>query len=419
MTAQAKLLEIVARNRAGETIGIPSWCTAHADVLRVVLAAYRDTDDPILIEATCNQVNQLGGYTGMTPADFRGFVFGLAHEVGVRPEQIILGGDHLGPNPWRERPAAEAMALAGEMVRAYAEAGFLKVHLDASMRCADDGQLSEAEMASRAAALCEIAERHSGTTNPVYVIGTEVPVPGGEATGATGPAITDREAAITTFARHRQAFAARGLEAGAQRIIGIVVQPGVDFGNDEVWPFDANAAAQLTIAADAIPGVVFEAHSTDYQQPGALRELVASHFGILKVGPELTFAFREAVIAMAEIEERLDLATPSGIVKIIETAMAENPRHWRGYIAEDGRRRTQLLYGLSDRVRYYWPEPRIKFALAELFANMDEATPEPGLVSQFAGLAPGKVARSSSLSRRIVEAKVAAVVTKYRSACRP
>ena len=66
----------------------------------------------MLIEATCNQVNQDGGYTGMTPADFRAFVEGIADRVGFARERLILGGDHLGPNPWRSLPAAEALDRA-------------------------------------------------------------------------------------------------------------------------------------------------------------------------------------------------------------------------------------------------------------------------------------------------------------------
>src|SRR5690606_20365662 len=124
-----------------------------------------------LIEATCNQVNQEGGYTGMTPADFRAFVFRLAGETGFDRENLILGGDHLGPNPWRDRPADEAMDKAKAMVAAYAGAGFTKVHLDASMRCADDPMpLPTETLAARAAALAATAEASSDGRPLVYVI---------------------------------------------------------------------------------------------------------------------------------------------------------------------------------------------------------------------------------------------------------
>jgi D-tagatose-1,6-bisphosphate aldolase subunit GatZ/KbaZ len=413
MTTLDRLLDIVARNRAGQTMGIPSWCTAHPDVLRVVLHAHRGTDDPILIEATCNQVNQHGGYTGMTPAAFRDFVFGLAREEGVPTEQVLLGGDHLGPNPWRSRPAGDAMAEARAMVRAHVEAGFTKIHLDASMHCADDGLLDEGEMAVRAADLCSVAECHAGGHRPVYVVGTEVPVPGGEASGGGTLRLTRPEAMLATFARHSTLFP----KAAAERIIGIVVQPGVDFGNNEIWRFDARAAASLAAANIHLPGAVFEAHSTDYQTGTALRGLVSAHFGILKVGPELTFAYREAVMAMAHIERHLSVQSPSRIVEAIEVAMAAEPKHWQGYVVDGPRAKTQLLFGLSDRVRYYWPDRTIAECLGRLYANIDAAPVDLGLISQFAGLAPEQSAGGVPLSRRIIAGKVGAVVAKYRSAC--
>ena len=58
-----------------------------------------------LIEATSNQVNQDGGYTGMTPADYRDFVGAIADRVGFPRERLALGGDHLGPNAWTALPA--------------------------------------------------------------------------------------------------------------------------------------------------------------------------------------------------------------------------------------------------------------------------------------------------------------------------
>ncbi|HZE16019.1 MAG TPA: class II D-tagatose-bisphosphate aldolase, non-catalytic subunit, partial [Mycobacterium sp.] len=47
---------------------LPSFCTANEDVLRAMFEEIRDEDAPLLIEATSNQVNQFGGYTGFTPS---------------------------------------------------------------------------------------------------------------------------------------------------------------------------------------------------------------------------------------------------------------------------------------------------------------------------------------------------------------
>jgi len=409
------LAEIAAANRAGEPIGIPSYCTAHAETLRAILATYAHDDQPILIEATCNQVNQFGGYTGMTPAGFRNFIDILATGEGVDPGRVIFGGDHLGPNPWKAEPAATAMAKAKAMVTAYVEAGFSKIHLDASMACADDRTLSDKTRARRAAELCAAAEAASGGRPLSYVIGTEVPVPGGETGGFSGIAVTKPEAAAHTFALHEAAFSAAGLRGALDRIIGIVVQPGVDFGNADVMAFDPASAAELSEAIFAIPNAVFEAHSTDYQTEAALAALVQSHFGILKVGPELTFAFREAVVAMAHIESHLDI-TPSNVLGIIADEMEGDPSAWKSYIPDDGRAAAMRLFGLSDRIRYYWPQPRITAAVQRLFANIDGSQPEAGIVSQYAPMLPPKAGRTLPLSGSIIAARVGAVVSKYRRA---
>ena len=415
MSARAFFRKLVEANRAGERRGVPSWCTAHPETLAAILAAHRLDDDPILIEATCNQVNQEGGYTGMQPADFRRFVEGLADAAGVKRERLILGGDHLGPNPWKRLSAREAMARAADMVKAYVEAGFEKIHLDASMACVDDRLLTEAEIAARGAELCTAAEAAGPRGGRVYVIGTEVPIPGGELQELDALTVTRPEAARRTYEQHREAFAARGVADALESVIAVVVQPGVDMGNAQVFQYDKAKAARLSGALADIPGVIYEAHSTDFQSESALVDLVATHFAILKVGPALTFAFREAVFALAEIEERLEPKEPSRIVEALERAMDLNPAHWRPYVAPGADERLTRLYGLSDRIRYYWPAPEAQAALRRLVGNVDAARPLPGLVSQFAG--EMLIERNEpTLSKRLVAAKVGAVVAKYRRA---
>ncbi len=236
------------------------------------------------------------------------------------------------------------MAKARELVRCYVEAGFTKIHLDASMACADDHGLAETEMAARAAELCAVAEKYADGAELLYVIGTEVPIPGGETEVLEGLAVTKPEAALRTYELHRAAFVKRGLEAALERVIGIVVQPGVDFGNSQIFAFDKAKAATLAAAIQQIPSAVFEAHSTDYQTPQALHDLVASHFAILKVGPELTAAYREAVVAMACIEDRLPVAAKSNIMSVIANVMNANPKYWQGYIANDAHAELMKIY---------------------------------------------------------------------------
>ncbi len=407
------LADLIARNRAGVAVGLPSWCTAQPETLAAILHSYRADDAPILIEATCNQVNQFGGYTGMTPADFVAFVQGIARAQGVDPARLILGGDHLGPNPWKAAPAEEAMAKARDMVAAYVAAGFSKIHLDASMPCAGE-VLTPTEMASRAADLCVVAEAAARGRTLHYVIGTEVPVPGGETERKDALAVTTPEAARLTHDQHRAAFAARGLEDAFSRVIGLVVQPGVDFGNDQIMAYDRPLARALAQSAPALNGPLFEAHSTDYQTQTALNALVQDHFAILKVGPELTFAFRQAIVALERLEALMGLPA-SGVTPALLTAMRERPADWRAYVPPGPDQETLMLFGLSDRLRYYWPEPRVQAALARLFAALRASHPPPGLVARVTG---GLVQMTdpADLPETVIRMMVGAVVQKYRTA---
>ena len=69
--------DVIARHKMGERVGITSVCSAHPLVIEATLRHAAAHAAPfVLIEATSNQVNQDGGYTGMTPAAFRDFVAG-------------------------------------------------------------------------------------------------------------------------------------------------------------------------------------------------------------------------------------------------------------------------------------------------------------------------------------------------------
>ena len=102
------LQSMIQSRQNGAKVGIPSYCSANELVLETALARAKASGQPVLIEATANQVNQYGGYTGMLPADFYQFVMKLAAAAGVPAQQIILAGDHLGRicpkrKPWPAR----------------------------------------------------------------------------------------------------------------------------------------------------------------------------------------------------------------------------------------------------------------------------------------------------------------------------
>lgn len=420
------LLDLVRRHRSGEAVGIYSVCSAHPLVLRATLQHARATGGQALIEATSNQVNQDGGYTGVRPAGFRDLVWRMADEIGLPPERVLLGGDHLGPNCWQTQPAEVALQRAGVMVAEYVAAGFRKIHLDCSMSCSDDPRtLSDEIVAERAALLCARAEdawASVGGEPPVYVIGTEVPVPGGAREALRELSVTEPRAALATVAAHRAAFTRCGLDKAWDRVIGLVVQPGVEFDQDNVVEYVSAKALRLSGCLEhAGSHLVFEAHSTDYQHREALASLVHDHFAILKVGPALTFALREAVWALDRIErEWLGEENSSHVRDTILAAMRSDPAHWRKYYHGSGRTlELQLEYSLSDRSRYYWPVPAVAQALARLEAAFDNGTPPMALLRQYlptayAALRRGEIQMSA---RALVIHQVRQVLAEYSSAC--
>ncbi len=357
--------------------GIYAVCSAHPWVLEAAIDQALEDGSDLLIEATSNQVNHQGGYTGMLPEDFQLLVARMAAAKGLDASRLILGGDHLGPNPWQKLPAAEAMKEAVRMVQAYVRAGFQKIHLDASMACADDhGPLSDEAIARRAAVLCAAAEEASGSTEPVYVIGTEVPTPGGATESLSHLEVTSRAAAAKTLSVHRRVFIEAGLQHAWPRVIALVVQPGVEFNHDSVVDYNPALARHLTDLLKTEQGLVYEAHSTDYQRVEAFQNLVRDGFAILKVGPALTFAMREALSALSLIEaELLGPEKSSRLMDVLERVMSEEPGYWEHHYC-GGEQDVHLLrrYSYSDRVRYYWNSPAVKQATEKMISNLDQVT---------------------------------------------
>ena len=395
--------------------GIVSVCSSNPFVLRAFFKRFSKRDEMLLIESTSNQVNQHGGYTGMKPSNFRDFVFSLAGEYNIDESRIILGGDHLGPNPFAELKANKAMEESCDLIRECVKAGYRKIHLDASMPLKGDvlsynGGIDPELAAERAAILCKVSEDtidhiRQGRENfeePVYVIGTEVPVPGGSDEVEKSVEVTKINNLKTTIELTKRAFLKKGLDIAWERVIAVVCQPGVEFGNSHILEYDRNKAKELTNYLKSINYLVGEAHSTDYQTRRHLRELVEDGFAILKVGPALTFALREAIFALSFIEDELisEKNDRSSLISVLEKAMIENPKWWKSHYSIDSS--ISFRYSLFDRVRYYWGEKRVSDAVQKLFSNLQNIDIPLSLLSQFLPIQYSKI-RNKKLKPKLMD----------------
>jgi D-tagatose 6-phosphate 4-epimerase len=416
-------LEELAVSVEGRRRGITSICSAHPFVIEAALSHAAEHGGVMLIEATCNQVNHEGGYTGMTPVMFRDLVLDRARLVGLPREQVLLGGDHLGPNPWRSLPADEALRRAEIMIAAYVEAGFTKIHLDASMGCqGEPAALPESVTAARAARLAVAAEAAAARCGnvPRYVIGTEVPVPGGALEAIETLAVTRPEAALRAYQSHREAFEIAGIGTAFSRVVGLVVQPGVEFGSQNVVAYAREQAADLSAALRDLPGLVFEAHSTDYQPPECLAALVQDGFAILKVGPGLTFVMREALYALDSIAENLRPGRRS-LVDVMEALMLERPSDWVSYyLGSELEQRVLRHFSYSDRIRYYWSLPEAQRAVEQLLELLEGEHGLKTIVSQYLPRLRQRV-RSGKVNpqpRALVVESIKDLLRDYAAACR-
>lgn len=392
------LLQMIQAQKKNMPVGIYSVCSANEFVIEAALERGKQTKSIVLIEATSNQVNQYGGYTGMKPKDFVKFVQKIAKKCDFPFERIILGGDHLGPLTWTNLDEKLAMKEASKLIELYVLAGFTKIHIDTSMRLADDDQqamLSTTTIARRGAELAAVAERayakvkakNPNALHPVFIVGSEVPIPGGAQEEEDGVAVTKVKDLQQTIQAFQNAFLENNLKDSWNHVIAVVVQPGVEFGDATVIEYDRKKAKKLTKSLKTVKNLVFEGHSTDYQTKIALKEMVEDGIAILKVGPGLTFAAREAMFALAHIEDALCKGTktkPSNFIDVLEDVMLKNPENWqKHYHGSSSQLAFKRKYSFSDRCRYYLPNEKVQAALDTLIKNINSAEIPYSLLSQY------------------------------------
>ena len=397
------LQEMMEKRKNGEICGIPSYCSANELVLEQALRRAKALNTPTLIEATANQVNQFGGYTGMLPKDFYNMVLHLAKKMDLPESMVILAGDHLGPLTWQNLPQKEAMDNSIELVYQYARAGFTKIHLDTSMKVADDpdGLLSTETIARRGAILYkaamkgyeELKTEKPDAMRPVFIIGSEVPIPGGAQEAEDSLSVTSPAAFKDTVATYQRVFAEEGITEGMKDVIAVVVQPGVEFGDEQVFMYDHDAAVDLCAALKEYPQVCFEGHSSDYQSPECLKNMVQDGIAILKVGPALTYGLREALFALSMMEKELvPEEKQAKFMETLEKVMLENPGNWqKHYHGDDKQLALARKYSFSDRARYYIGLPEVVASMNRLFDNLREYRIPMNMLHQYMPISYARV----------------------------
>lgn len=429
MYSEHPLKELVRLQKIGIPKGICSICSSHPYVIEAAIEKAIEENSYVLIESTANQVNQFGGYTGLLPIDFAKAVKETADKKGLSQSRLILGGDHLGPLVWKNEAEDSAMEKAAELIKQYVKAGFSKIHIDTSMRLGSDPKnlkLDTKVIARRAAKLYAAAEsafeeiKQEAKYHPVYVIGSEVPVPGGTQEDED-LRVTDVSDLKETLRCFREAFADIGSSPAMENVIAVVVQPGVEFGEGSIHEYNRYAAHELSNFIKSEPNIVFEGHSTDYQRAYHLKQMVEDGVAILKVGPALTFALREGLLAIENIERELlsgcSLIKLSEFSKTLDEVMEKNPAYWESYYnGSECEKRIARKYSLSDRCRYYLGVDEVEKSIERLVGNLKSVEIPLTLISQYIpqqynNIREGKI---SNNVENLIKDKVRNVIDTYQ-----
>ncbi len=288
------------------------------------------------------------------------------------------------------------MEKAEELIAQYVKAGFSKIHIDTSMHLGSDPKdrkLNIEIIALRAAKLYSVAEKafkeikNKVSYGPVYVIGSEVPVPGG-ALGNENLEVTKVTDLKDTLDCLKEIFTEKVSSLAMENIIAVVIQPGVEFGEGSIHEYNREAAQKLSAYIKSESNLVFEGHSTDYQRATLLRQMVEDGIAILKVGPALTFALREGLFALEYIEKIMfdfkDNMKLSAFSEILEKAMLKNPIYWEEYYrGSKDDIRIARKYSLFDRCRYYLGNTEVIESIGRLIRNLETIEIPFALLSQY------------------------------------
>ncbi|PMQ01042.1 MAG: hypothetical protein CBR30_08090 [Dictyoglomus sp. NZ13-RE01] len=346
-----------------------SICTSNFKVLESVFRYFKEKDTYFLIESTSNQVNQFGGYTGLKPKDFVYKINNLSQKFSFN--KFFIGLDHGGTYPWRNLEISSAMQNAKTLIKESVESGYRKIHLDASYPLRGELSLSIEEIVKREVELLIIAEEtaQNYNMNPIYVIGTDVPRPGGNI--SEKPKVTPNSEIYEMIDAFKKELSKNSLDKVWDRIVAIVVNLGIEFGDENIYEYSSEETKELITVLDSNKDLVFEAHSTDYQPLKSLKEMAKNGVGIFKVGPALTFAYRSALFSLAHIEKILFKNSTSNFIETLFSLLKEDNRFYKEYYGENIDI-NKVVFSFLDRWRYYYENEKIQNSLKMMFKNFED-----------------------------------------------
>ncbi len=115
--------------------------------------------------------------------------------------------------------------------------------------------------------------------------------------------------------------------------------------------------------------------------------MVEDGIAILKVGPALTFALREGLFALEQIEQELYGVNDfpcSHFRAVLEQVMLEDQSQWAKYYhGSMPQKRYARAFSYSDRARYYLTNPKVVAAVQTLLTNLDNVGIPMALLSQY------------------------------------
>ncbi len=149
--------------------------------------------------------------------------------------------------------------------------------------------------------------------------------------------------------------------------------------------------------------------------------MVEDGIAIIKVGPALTNAVREAIFALSMIEKELidDESARANFIEVLEEVMMDDPSNWiKHYHGTEKQQAIARKYSFSDRSRYYFTHEKVLAAQEKLFENLREIEIPLPVLHQYMPLQYAKVrdGKLSSSPRELVKHAVVCVVEDYNYA---